>query len=359
MVIQQAKPARWWFALVLSHALTVLALAGAPPSNDEVKSNVNVQVKASVSPTVVEGMPCIMKILVTNHTPKIQYPPKDTWFKLTKEERGRILGQNAMARLQIPAYLPFNNQPPPFSIEITDEKGVTKVEPIKPGLNAFYTADWEHIHVRLPDGGMASAHPNRFKRPTTMVKTDESAAFFIDLSPWLADLKPGTYSLTVRLYVDHRSELSWASPAEEFEVKSLDEKVRKFIQHTVPAESDKQDVQDRELDWLSPKIHAQALHNVLPPEVWMNVAFHVLLAEATAANTADDLTPELIESLPPRVRPIADVVRYELLLDVSDEAGAEQLRTRFADQHPELVWMMDRAAEGDGLIAHVRKLRDK
>jgi len=97
MVIQQAKPARWWFALVLSHALTVLALAGAPPSNDEVKSNVNVQVKASVSPTVVEGMPCIMKILVTNHTPKIQYPPKDTWFKLTKEERGRILGQNAMA----------------------------------------------------------------------------------------------------------------------------------------------------------------------------------------------------------------------------------------------------------------------
>jgi hypothetical protein len=302
-------------------------------------------------------MPVVARIGFANGTIETAMPPTTEFVALSEEDRRLILRNRALNTLRVPYFDPLTAHASPFSIQITDDAGEVVINHEAVDMLAFFTTDWDNIHGADEAGMLVDIHPDRFRRPDFTISSGETGAFFADLSPWTDHMEPGSYSFVVRMFMYHpfasNQFWSWDSTAMTIEVSSLDKDDRRILSEVIPLW--KAGISAKL--WIGQAINWELLYPVLPKDVWSRIAFHVLVGHAASAATTRDITPALVEALPDHIRPVADILRYELILETGDDNAAKELYDRFTESNPELIWMMDRAADGDGLIVQARSIR--
>src|SRR5262249_10565792 len=88
------------------------------------------------------------------------------------------------------------------------------------------------------------------------------------------------------------------------------------------------------------------------------LALHCFLGSAFRHAKPDDSGAsrarlDLLDQVPAQFRPVADCLRYEVLLARKETAAAKQLRRQLEKDHPELRWRLEAIDQDRGTIATV------
>ncbi len=342
----------------------VMLLTTAAPLHSQVSmvqergtDEVGVSIEA---PSVAwHGIPTIIEITVVN-TARDLLVPGEAPVEAIPEDLGRgpMLRRLLYSKVNIPAWS-LESTPGPFSIEILDAEGKTIIEPMAPPAAAFYKDGARPVYGR--DGRY---YPPDTWRPHASVYPGRSHSAFLDLGPWLHELDPGEYQLVIAVYghvgevlmPQHEAPLAASAPV-PLRVARLPAEAQALIQRALPTLHPDEQSDPRYQDWLVAGSNADVFFLAMPHEIRREIALPLLLGRAASDTGAHELPQHLIDALPDRVRPVADLAQYELLMANGAEAEAAKIRKRLAERHPELTWLLDRADASDGLVARVRALQ--
>lgn len=363
-----------FFSLVLlcSHVYGRSILSDEPPTPE-------IDVSVSLPPVVYSELPCITQIIVKNNVTKVAILSTEQMLAMQDDERGKYYRQQLLSNLRIPEFGILSHQPPPFSVEIFDRKGNIVIPSSRPGIFSFFTTNAEMFNPG--DGGPIDQM--QFLRPHMNVASGQQGLLIVDLQPWMQTLRSGEYKLTLTIYpggilaAGRGGTLNWKSEPVKFKIKRLEGSTSRAIRRAFPAvTADRPDESDlyksfepwvqqyawmggyaepRRFGWLKPAGDLQELREQLPDEVWANLAVYNFLGASIKMEPDAELPIELLDLLPEQASGIGTVLRYELLLEKGDEAAALALRNKILKENPGLLWQLDSAKKGEGIIQQVKK----
>jgi hypothetical protein len=104
--------------------------------------------------------------------------------------------------------------------------------------------------------------------------------------------------------------------------------------------------------WKAGLVDSSMLERSLPREIMAQVSLYCFLNDAKKQGKVANAPVSLLDRAPPYLRPMSDVMRYEVLkARGSQEAG--ELRKTLAKTHPEVMWKIERVDTGKGVIAEL------
>jgi hypothetical protein len=229
--------------------------------------------------------------------------------------------------------------PPPLSFIITKLKETAPVRDTgPPSPYAFWIE-----HPAVFERGRLRAVVRMYETPR--------ADFVVDLSPYLFDLPPGEYTLRTGYYPsDDFKKPRWLSKTTTFRLKQLTEADKRLLRKAIPSlDPDRRKVERH--DWVAKDINIALLKSELPREKFGALALHCFLSSALQQGSAAKAPLDLLDKVPASLKPLADCLRYEVLLAKKEQKAAKQLRERLLREHPGFKWQLDMIDEDGGILA--------
>lgn len=288
--------------------------------------------------TFYQGLPWVTQVSITTPVLLPQQPEEDT---LPPDAREALF----LARW-IDGSLPIFDvvAPSPFRFRVKGLRDNERIQDSRiPGWSSFYHRS-----------------PAEFERPVARremrMSETSHADFLLDLRPHYQSLAPGDYTLSTQLYVDIKSENSrWSAKPVTFQLRALPEKATAILQKAMPSFG-RERLSFEFSEWVTEEVDIVLLEAKLPRELFSLVALHCFLNSTRKAGSADKAPLGLLDKVPAELKPVADCLRYEVLLSRKEARAAKYLKEQILRQHPGLKWRVDAADQGWGTLARI--LRD-
>lgn len=303
-----------------------------------------IRVTMDMSERTFEDLPCMVRVTATCVAQPPVHPKvktSDDLEKLPQDERDEFYFRNNLVNKQFPQFDPFTTHSLPISIRIADAQGEEVIGHTPVDVLAFDTRHFGQVDPRSVK-----------QRPRVRVRPDEPKTWILDLMPWIGELKPGKYTVSMRLHAFPQK--WWESEPKEFEILELQPDVRNLIWAAMPQLAGKSKP-PKQVDWLDRNADIAFLSKALPADAWSQLAFYVLLAHAADISQTGTLSPQILEAVPSSHKALADVMQYELMIQIHDERGASDIRERLSRERPDLVWHLDQADKGEGLVQRAKE----
>lgn len=348
-----ARPMKQCKAMVwLSILLAATLLAGDETEETQRVASGSIAVVVSMPSVVFEGGPCFVALEISNHGPVVALPSPAELQQLSLAEKTILVQNDALTGYAIPVYGILSQQDPPLSIEVYDAIQQERELSVAPDILAFYVTNWNAISTES-----APVNRDKFRRPRLTVASGERRLLFVDLGPWLRPLRPGTYTLIIAVHEDWKT-TGWKSQAVQFDIVRLDAGVRAVLRDLVPSSKSRDAKLElpRSTDWLEYDLNLERLQGELPKDIFDQIAPYLFMNGAAGTGIVALAPIELLESFPPHLQPLADVLRYEVLRAAGDQAAATLHRVNILSRQPAVEWQFDRVDSDNGLISEAVSL---
>lgn len=94
----------------------------------------------------------------------------------------------------------------------------------------------------------------------------------------------------------------------------------------------------------------------LPKDCFSALALQCFLNSTRKGGQVEKAPVQFLDKVPSLLKPVADCLRYEVLVARKEEKAAKQLKEHILRDHPGLKWRIDAADKGRGTLATI--LRD-
>jgi len=303
----------------------------------------NVSVEATVTHKLIRGLPCVVRVIAAS-----LFSAEDISLEglatLPVDEQKQRLENSLRAERAFPLFEFFDVRVP-FELEVLDAAGQPIESPNGVTIETFYAMDLELIDPPVPFG--------QLMRPTLSLGVGESRDLVVDLWPWLKELAPGEYTITLLLFSSTLTE-PWRSNPLNITIEEVSGSVFSDIAGGIPALAEKGFDLTAE-EWIDPNVDSQRLQEVLPPELFQVLVLHAFLGEVAKNGSVDGAPVELLDELPSHLASLREAINYEIQRPGLTEPEAEQLAAQIRATFPGIGWRLDEVDQGRGLLNTVIK----
>jgi hypothetical protein len=328
------------WVLLLAGILLVLPCSrssATPPDaqKNQVVKGPKLEVTVSASSLAFRGLPFLVEMKFRNLSGPID---AELIAKIeSTEERER-----AMKQYLIQQGLPqseFFSAYPAVGVRIRTIEGNELKQPEPPGRSAY----WEMDPAIAPGPS----------RPSVGAPKNAWRGLVIDLGPWTSELAPGKYHVSLLAHPWHGKD-AWESKPVQVEVKDLSaEAQRKVRGKRIPFK-----LEDRKYSshaWLDAHLDVAVLKETLPPEAFAATGLHRFVGSVVRAQDPARGDIAILDDVPPPLRSTAAWLKYEVAKAKGDGAAAKAIRESVAKEHPEVLWRLDNADGGYGLLPRIAR----
>jgi hypothetical protein len=293
----------------------------------------HVEVELHAPDCIYRGVPAIGSLRITN--PYVYEEQADP----AVSDREKMLRQYP-AWYEIPAFDLLTQHPLPISVTICDQEGAIVNEPGSVSFYAFMTAD--------PDMLNPPQSPLPYMRDRVVITRDRPWSTTVNLTEWISDLEPGTYTLQAHVHISRYStpEYAQTSNVVRFTVRELDNATAQLLVAAMHAEvlPDLSNVET----YIAASEQVDTVYRMLPDtlQAQLQLLHHVSIATADSARLRN-----MVESLSAVSREVlsdGDCIRlYEAYLILDMQADAEAFKAAMTESRPHVVHQLD-AIDADG-----------
>lgn len=106
-------------------------------------------------------------------------------------------------------------------------------------------------------------------------------------------------------------------------------------------------------EWCYRKLDVSALKQALPREAFQAAALHVFISQVYQTSEPAKADGALLDDAPGHLRATVAWLKYELAKAKGDAALMKEARERVAKDHEEVLWRLDEADKGRGLLTRL------
>jgi hypothetical protein len=298
---------------------------------------------------------CRMPDVVYRHTPTIGIIriANPYVYEEHREENDTPQEENRKklkAWYEIPAFDLLTQHPLPISVTICDLEGEIVKEPGSVSFYAFMTAD--------PDMLNPPQSPLPYMRDRVVITRDRPWSTTVNLTDWISDLEPGTYTLQAHVHISSYvpPEHAQTSNVVRFTVRELDNATAQLLAAAMHAEvlPDLSSVET----YIAASEQVDTVYRMLPDalQAQLQLLHHVSIATADSARLRN-----MVESLSAVSREVlsdADCIRlYEAYLILDMQADAEAFKVEMTGSRPQVVHQLDAIDADGGLLRKFMELQ--
>jgi len=327
-------------ALVMVAGTTMMVggcAKGATADYDSRKVGPGPQLEVVASParTAWRGFPCVVELNLRNDS----QPISEVEFKsIPAGAKQTLAGKQLILQSCLPKFDFVRGQFIPVNVTIhgPGEKAIRQPKRADP------MGYWELHHPR-------EAEPAR-PMPRAALPRGEWRGFVFDLGPWIWELEPGRYRMSARVYPWEDADDCWESKSFEIEVKELPHSIQielkqKGILTDVPGDG------YPGKRWIGKEANYADLKRMLPSEAAQELALHRFLATVRQARDLTKADLSILDDAPKRLDATAAWLKYEVAHARGDAKRMNEIRTRITNEHKEVLWRLDDADSGQGMLA--------
>jgi hypothetical protein len=228
---------------------------------------------------------------------------------------------------------------PPVGVEIRDAaSGRLEVQGRVPDARAYSVLDPKLV-----------AHP--VGRDAVSFADRGTCSFLLDIGNSIRHLAPGMYSVMCRVYPGDESRVWEAAPVRLVIGERPKGKLLELAKGFQELATEKDPIGPLTA-WKSGGLDTAMLARSMPKEIMEQVSLYCFLNGAKKQGKVARAPLSLLDRVLLYLKPMADVMRYEVLKARGAQEAAE-LRKTLAKDHPELMWKIERVDAGKGVIAEL------
>jgi len=306
--------------------------APAPAQEDSAVPGPKLEVAISVESVAYRGLPFLVQVNVKNLSQPVD---TETIAKLKSKEERELATRQRYLQAGLPRF-EFYDSMDPLGVRVRTGSGRLLEESKQPDRRPHWTRDPQVFD--LP------------RRTRVGAPTNEWRGFVVDLGQWISALDPGRYQISIAVYPFGPSTYNWESKPSPIRVVDVSAAVRqKLVAAKAPIPRPERNPVSAE--WMGKEVDFAAVKEALPPEAYAATVFHRFVSGVWRASDIRKADVSLLDNVPTHVRPTAEWLRYEVAKGKKDEVAAKAIRARVEKNHPEVLWRLADADEGDGLLS--------